>query len=170
MKWFILIIALAMFSPSPSWAANGASCEITPPSTVGVIATPRGVADSCTDVCDYAGAPAIDGALSCGPIWIPNQNSVSTSFHIIASSANCTFDNVDVVHWHTATAPSSQHMVVLGTLDDDSGCGIRGTTPCLGVHVPYPIAGYIFVTSGAVGVGGASCTSFKIRMMQGAPR
>ena len=161
MNWIVLILALAF--PALSYAANGATCTITPPTTVDAASLVNNVEGACVDVCDPG---AQNGAITCGPIWLPVQGADTTSFEIEANSTNCTFDSVDIVSWDTGTAPSSEHMPTLGTLDNDSGCGSAGTSPCLMVVVPYPIFGYVYVHSNSVSVGGASCTSFKVRMKQ----
>lgn len=169
MKSFTLIFLIALL-PLPAYAANGARCAITPPSTANTAETINNVAGSCVDICDYAGSPAINGVLTCGPIWMPLQNAASTTFAIMADESDCLFDTVDIVRTLSATDPANDWQVVLGTLDDDGTGGSCGASPCIGLDVPYPIAGYIWVTSNAATVGGAGCTSFKLRMTQGAQK
>lgn len=165
MKRWILAFWLL---PSVAFAANGANCRITPPSTVETGSTVTNTATACVDVCDYSGAPAINGELECGPIWVPDQNADSTTFHVIAASATCAFDSVDIIIADTSTETDATglHAVIYGTLDDDSGCGTAGTLACKGLTIPHSISGYVYVDSNSQTVGGASCTSFKIRMTQ----
>ena len=113
MKTTALALCL-MVAPSLAWATNGAVCTITPPSTEPAGSTPKNTPESCIDVCDYSGAPAINGGLTCGPIWIPNQNAASTSFMVIADatsghaadnlafSLNTLLAVFDAIHAHAA--------------------------------------------------------------------
>ena len=165
MKWFVVLIALAF--PALSFAANGAKCTISPPSTNDTASTINNTA-VCIDVCDYAGAPAINGELECGPIWIPLQNASSTTFRVIADASDCPFDSVDIIVADTSTETDATglHVVTYGTLDDDSGCGASGTSACNALVILHAISGYVYIDSNSQTVGGASCTSFKIRMTQ----
>ena len=161
------LFVLCLLIPITASAANGDSCRITPPASVGSGSTIRDTADSCTDVCKFVGSPSgISGAMECGPIWIPNQNSSSTTFKIIAQSADCVYDDVDIIEWDSETAPSGEVLSSLGTLDKDSGCGTGGLSACTALHVPYGLTGYIYITSNGSTVGGAACASFIIRMKQ----
>ena len=161
-KWLILFVVLAALAPDIGRAANGDACVIESPTG----RTLRNeAAGSCVDICDYAGAPA--ATITCGPIWMPLQNAASTSFTVMAETANCAFDTLDIVRTLTPNDPADNWKEILGTLDDDGTGGSCGGAICVGLHVPYPIAGYIWVTSNGANVGGAACTGFKLRMTQG---
>ena len=160
-KWSVLFVVAALLAPWQAWAANGAACLIDPPTG----RTDRNeVVGSCVDVCDYT---SINGALTCGPIWMPLQNAASTSFTVMADVSDCPFDTLDIVRTLTSGSPADNWKEVLGTLDDDGTGGTCGGAICVGLHVPYPIAGYIWVTSNGATVGSGTCASFKLRMTQG---
>lgn len=127
--------------------------------------TEANTASSCIDVCDYT---SINGELECGPIWIPLQNASSTTFRVIADASDCPFDSVDIIVADTSTETDATglHVVTYGTLDDDSGCGASGTSACNALVILHAISGYVYIDSNSQTVGGASCTSFKIRMTQ----
>ena len=160
-----LLVLLFLLFPFAAEAANGAACRITPPSTVETGSTEANTASSCIDVCDYT---SINGELECGPIWIPLQNASTTTFRVIADATDCPFDSVDIIVADTSTETDATglHVVTYGTLDDDSGCGASGTSACNALVIPHAISGYVYIDSNSQTVGGASCTSFKIRMTQ----
>lgn len=150
--------------PSVALAANGDPCRVTPPSTEETGSTVENTAGSCVDLLDGA----INGAVtSAGPFWMPLQNASSTAFTIMADISDCPFDTLDIVRTLTSGSPADNWKEVLGTLDDDGTGGTCGGAICVGLHVPYPIAGYIWVTSNGATVGSGTCASFKLRMTQG---
>lgn len=163
MKRLVLMLCLL---PGVSLAANGDPCRVTPPSTEETGSTVKNTAGSCVDLLDYT---SINGAITgAGPFWLPLQNSPSTKFTIMGNSTNCAFDTLDVVLTKTSGSPADNWKEVLGTLDDDGTGGSCGGASCVALHVPYEIDGYIWITSNGATIGGASCTSFKLRMTQAA--
>ncbi len=162
-----LLLALWL-APASAFAANGAECRITPPSTVEAGSTTTNTAGSCVDILDYTSInSAITGA---GPFWMPLQNAPSTTFSIMADESDCAFDTLDIVRTMTSGNPADNWKEVLGTLDNDGTGGSCGGAICVGLHIPYQIAGYIWITSNGATVGGPTCSSFKLRMTQGAQK
>ena len=159
-----LLIVLALWLlPGISLAANGATCSMLPAGIGG--ATVKNKAASCIDVCDFT---AISGVMTCGPFYFPYQNADSTTFRIITNTTNCAFDTVSILLWHSSTAPITNDVTsTLAIFDDDGTGGSCAGAVCTAYVAPYALAGYVYITSGASSVGGASCTSFKVRMTQG---
>ena len=154
-KFTILFLMLS----SSVWAADGASFSHAQPTA----SAPS--PNTCIDVCDKSNQ---NGAMTCGPIWAPVQDAFVTEWKVVGNSTNCAFDTVDIIEWDTSTAPSSEHTIILGTLDDDGAadCGLGINIACKAARVSGGPFGYVYVTSNGATVGGASCTSFKIRMCQ----
>lgn len=149
-------IVMFLFLSGQASAADGVGFTHNKPANA---PTPK---YSCMDVCDKTDQ---DGSLECGPIWPPIPNSTFSEFKVIGDSSDCPFDAIDVMPWDTATAPSGEHVVVFGTLDDDSGCGSGGISACNSVRVDGPIFGFVYLKSTAT-VGSATCASFKVRLCQ----
>lgn len=163
MKLLALILAITI--PPLAYAANGDDCTIDPPSTVDRASTIENTAGSCVDLLDYT---SINASVIAGPFWMPLQNSPSTKFTIMGDASDCLFDTLDIVLTKTSGSPADNWKEVLGTLDDDGTGGSCGGASCIALHVPYEIDGYIWITSNGATIGGASCTSFKLRMTQAA--
>jgi hypothetical protein len=131
-------------------------------------ATVKNKAAACVDVCDYTTVGGIQGPMTCGPFYIPYQNAESTSFRIITNTTNCAFDTVSIIPWHSSVAPVTNDIVAtLAIFDDDGTGGTCGGAQCVSYVAPFALAGWVYVTSNGAVVGGASCPSFKLRMMQG---
>ena len=162
MKTLALTLAF-LLAPWVVLAADGADARFPKPDGK-VPAT-----YACMDVCDKTNPNA---STTCGPVWPPVPDATYSEFRVIATTTPaCAFDTIDIVEWNTMTAPVTEQMTVLGTLDDDGAvdCGLGANVACNTLRIEGPIFGMVWLTSNGATVGGATCTSFKVRLCQAFP-
>jgi hypothetical protein len=129
-------------------------------------ATAPASALTCFDLCKISnGDPA--ASVTCGPIYAPVQNSEFSTIAFVGLTV-CAFDTLDVIQWHSATAPSSEHTRIIATLDDDGtvDCGLGAGVACKGARIMGPLEGWLYATSNGASIGGTGCVSWRLRVCQ----
>lgn len=127
MKKLLLTVALLLGLPfGASAASEGDSCQALLTGSKYKVGSWQ-----CVYLCDTI---VTEDTFDCGPVAVPFTRVKSMEVSIRTATTNCTFDAGDVVGLLQSTDDFAGHLVVYGTLDDDT----PGATPDNTVAVIVP--------------------------------
>lgn len=121
MKRFLLALLIGMGVSTMGWAASeGDSCQALLTGSKYKVGSWQ-----CRYLCDTI---VTGDTFDCGPVAVPFSRVKSMEVSIRSTTTNCTFDAGDVVGLLTSADDFAGHLVVYGTLDDDTPAAAPGNT------------------------------------------